>query len=105
MSDKNKILKFLIQVIGWGLVFGFPLFFTWKEGNPMTWVKFLGYVGVPIAFITVFYANYFIFIDRLLFRKRLLVFIIVNLFLFVLLSLCLHGWPYADQKQVGKGRK
>ncbi len=56
MSDKNKILKFLIQVIGWGLVFGFPLFFTWKEGNPMTWVKFLGYVGVPIAFITVFYA-------------------------------------------------
>jgi len=33
MSDKNKILKFLIQVIGWGLVFGFPLFFTWKEGN------------------------------------------------------------------------
>ena len=92
MSDKNKILKFLIQVIGWGLVFGFPLFFTWKEGNPMTWVKFLGYVGVPIAFITVFYANYFIFIDRLLFRKRLLVFIIVNLFLFVLLSLCLHGW-------------
>ena len=64
MSDKNKILKFLIQVIGWGLVFGFPLFFTWKEGNPMTWVKFLGYVGVPIAFITVFYANYFIFIDR-----------------------------------------
>lgn len=92
MSDKNKILKFLIQVIGWGLVFGFPLFFTWKEGNSMTWVKFLGYVGVPIAFITVFYANYFIFIDRLLFRKRLLVFIIVNLFLFVLLSLCLHGW-------------
>ena len=49
MSDKNKILKFLIQVIGWGLVFGFPLFFTWKEGNSMTWVKFLGYVGVPIA--------------------------------------------------------
>ena len=43
MSDKNKILKFLIQVIGSGLVFGFPLFFTWKEGNPMTWVKFLGY--------------------------------------------------------------
>ena len=50
MSDKNKILKFLIQVIGWGLVFGFPLFFTWKEGNPMTWVKFLGYVGVPIFY-------------------------------------------------------
>ena len=69
MSDKNKILKFLIQVIGWGLVFGFPLFFTWKEGNPMTWVKFLGYVGVPIAFITVFYAHYFIFIDS--FKKSI----------------------------------
>lgn len=24
MSDKNKILKFLIQVIGWGLVSVFP---------------------------------------------------------------------------------
>lgn len=92
MSDKNRALKFLIQLIGWGLVFGFPLFFTWKEGNPVSWIKFLGYIGVPITFMVVFYMNYFVFIDRILFRRQLLLFIIVNLLLFVILSLGLHAW-------------
>ncbi len=92
MADKNRILTFLIHLIGWGLVFGFPLFFTWKEGNPMTWVKFGGYVSVPVAFMIVFYANYFIFIDRMLFRKQLLLFVVTNLLLFIVLSFCLHWW-------------
>lgn len=32
MSDKNKILKFLIQVSGWGLVFGFSPFLYVERG-------------------------------------------------------------------------
>ena len=89
---KNKVLKYVIQVIGWGIVFGFPLFFTWKEVEPISWLRYLGYVFVPVAFMIVFYCNYFFLIDRLLFRRGLVQFLLVNLVLFVVLSLLLDWW-------------
>ena len=89
---KNKVLKYVIQVIGWGIVFGFPLFFTWKEVEPISWLRYLGYVFVPVAFMIVFYCNYFFLIDRLLFRRGLVQFFLVNLVLFVVLSLLLDWW-------------
>lgn len=92
MIEKNKLLHFLIHLIGWGMVFGFPLFFTWKDGNPMTWEKYMGYVFVPVTFVIVFYLNYFLLIDRLLFRKQLVQFIAANLLLFVVLSVGLDLW-------------
>lgn len=92
MREKNKILHFLIHLIGWGFVFGFPLFFTWKDGKPMTWERYMGYVFVPVVFLVVFYLNYFLLIDRLLFRKQLIRFIIANLLLFVILGICLDCW-------------
>jgi len=89
---KNKALKYIIQLIGWGIVFGFPLFFNWKEADPMTWTKYLGYVFVPVVFMIIFYMNYFFLIDRLLFRRGVIQFLAVNLALFVVLSLLLDGW-------------
>ena len=40
----------------------------------------------------IFYLNYFVFIDRLLFRKKLVQFLLANVGLFVLLSLGLDAW-------------
>ena len=90
--SKNKVLRFLIQAIVWGIVFGFPLFFTWKGGNLMTWQKYMGYVFVPVAFMIIFYIDYFLLIDRLLFRKKMIHFVWVNLLLFVVLSFGLDLW-------------
>lgn len=89
---KNQVLQYIIQVIVWGIVFGFPLFFTWKETESMTWVRYLGYVFVPVTFMIIFYSNYFLLIDRMLFRKRLIHFLLANVALFVILSLCLDWW-------------
>lgn len=89
---KNKALQYIIQIIGWGIVFGFPLFFTWKESEVMTWSRYLGYVFVPITFMVIFYLNYFLFIDRILFRRSLLQFLLVNLGLFVALNFGLDWW-------------
>lgn len=91
---KNKALPYIIQIIGWGIVFGFPLFFTWKESEAMTWTRYLGYVFVPVAFMIVFYANYFLFIDRILFRRSLWQFLLANLVLFVVLKLGLEWWHH-----------
>lgn len=87
MIRRNKILQFLMHAIGWGLVFCFPFFFNWKGGNSLTWERYLSYVFVVSCFMIVFYNNYFLLIDRLLFRKKLLLFIVANIALFVLLSI------------------
>ncbi|MDE6452034.1 MAG: histidine kinase, partial [Odoribacter sp.] len=89
---KSKVLQYIIQIIGWGIVFGFPLFFTWKEADPLTWVKYLGYVCVPVFSMIIFYFNYFVLIDRVLFARGLIQFLLVNLLLFVVLSLLLDVW-------------
>lgn len=89
---RHKALQIIIQVIGWGIVFGFPIFFAWKETDAMSWVRYLGYVFVPVVFMIVFYSNYFFLINRLLFKKGVLRFLFANLVLFVLLSLFMDWW-------------
>lgn len=92
MKDKYKILQILIHILVWGGVCCFPLFFTGRNSEAMTFERYLGYVGVPITFMVVFYLNYFVLIDRFLFRKKLVHFILINLVVFVIMNLCLHFW-------------
>ncbi len=87
-----RTLQYIIQLIGWGIVFTFPLFFVSKEAEAMNWTRYIGYAFVPVTFVVIFYANYFLFIDRLLFRKRLPHFLAANLLLFILLTLLLNWW-------------
>lgn len=70
MKDKYKVLQVLIHILVWGGVFCFPLFFTGRNSEAMPLERYLGYVGVPITFFVVFYLNYFVLIDRILFRKN-----------------------------------
>ena len=92
MGDNKKALQIPIHLIGWGITFCFPLFFASKEG--MNWNSYLGYFFIPIAFMLVFYSNYFLLIDKLLFRKKMLQFIILNIALILLVELCLDWWMH-----------
>ena len=92
MKDKYKILQVLIHLCVWGGVFCFPLFFTGRNSEPMTLVRYLGYVFVPVTFMIVFYLNYFVLIDHFLFRKKLVQFILINIMVFVVMNLCLQFW-------------
>ncbi len=92
MKDKYKVLQVLIHILVWGGVFCFPLFFTGRNSEAMTLERYLGYVGVPITFFVVFYLNYFVLIDRILFRKKLVQFVLINIVLFVVMTLSLHVW-------------
>lgn len=89
---QNQTLQYIIQLIGWVIVFTFPLFFVWKEAESMTWTRYIGYAFVPVTFVVIFYTNYFLLIDRLLFRKRLPHFLAANILLFVILALVLTWW-------------
>lgn len=89
---RNKALQYIIQLIVWGIVFGFPLFFASKDAESVTFTRYLGYVFVAVTFMVVFYINYFLFIDCLLFRKKMIHFLIANLALFVVLNVGLDWW-------------
>lgn len=91
IKDRSKLF-WLIHVTGWGIMFGFPLFFATREGNAITWRWFLGYAFVPVAFMIVFYTNYFWLIRRVLFRKKLWRYIFLNLLLISVICVCLDAW-------------
>lgn len=92
MKEKNRFLLILIHAVVWAVVFCFPFFFTGRNSEPMTLNKYLGYVFVPVAFMIVFYLNYFLLIDRFLFRKKLVHFVLINIVLFAVLIFFLHLW-------------
>lgn len=91
-SEKNKVLHVLIHLIGWGIMFGFPWFFAMKTSQIMTWSWYLGYVFVPMGFMVVFYVNYFFLIDRVLFCRNLVKFILLNFVLIAVVWLGLEAW-------------
>lgn len=90
MGENKKALQVLIHLIVWGITFCFPLFFSSKGG--ISWSWYLGYFFIPVAFMLVFYSNYFLLIEKLLFRKKMLQFIVLNIALILLVELCLDWW-------------
>lgn len=90
--SRTKVIQVIVHTIAWAMMFCSPLFFSQGEGNSISWARYLGFCASPLAFMLVFYPNYFVLIDRLLFRKRLGTFVLINLLLIILLAVGLHGW-------------
>lgn len=89
--NKNRGLMIAIHTIGWGLMFGFPLLFTQGRAT-IDWVGYARYCMVPLCFMIVFYVNYFGLIDRMLFRRKILPFVVVNVVLILVVMLVMHLW-------------
>ncbi len=89
----RKHLLAAIHVIGWGIFFAFPLFFTRNDHQFIVTLRwYLGYFLLPLSCMIVFYTNYFYFIDNILFPKKIFRFIVINLLVIILLGLLLHFW-------------
>ncbi|WP_320052923.1 sensor histidine kinase [uncultured Acetobacteroides sp.] len=90
MSSSQKRLQVAIQIIGWGIMFVIPLFFSPEGDRRISLVHYIEYVFVPISFMVVFYLNYYYFIDRYLYSKRLLRLIVVNAIIIAVVVYGLH---------------
>ena len=60
----------LIHIAAWAILFGLPFFFTGRESQTVTVLSYVRSMIVPLSFMLVFYANYFVLIDHFLFAKR-----------------------------------
>ena len=89
---KEKIFEIVIHTIAWGLLFCPPFLFAYGDNASVSLERYVGFVIMPLTFMTVFYVNYGILTPRLLFRKRLGRFILANLLLIAAVLLIQHIW-------------
>lgn len=87
-----RLFRVLPHIIGWGIVFGFPLFFINRHGEAVDWMAYMRHCAVPFSFLTVFYVNYFLLIPRYLFGERVKEYLLINLLLLAGISIGLHFW-------------
>ena len=71
----------LIHIAAWAILFGLPFFFTGRESQTVTVLSYVRSMIVPLSFMLVFYANYFVLIDHFLFAKRPWKFLLCNVVL------------------------
>lgn len=88
LSQRGNIF---IHVLIWSIVFVIPIVFAQREGL-FRWREILQFLPLSIAFMVVFYANYFYLVDKLLFKKKVTWFILLNIAIIVGLALLLHVW-------------
>lgn len=93
-TDHNRIrlAEIITHIIGWGIVFGFPIFFMNKGNGPSNMLDYFKHIVIPLSFCIIFYINYLFFIPQLIFKQKIKEFLIFNALLVLLLSLGVHLW-------------
>lgn len=80
--SKNKWLVVLFHLMVWGTLFGFPYLLTSGQGSNLN--KIMQHSWIPlISYMIIFYVNYSLLIERLLFRKKLFFYVVLNVLLSV----------------------
>lgn len=85
-GKRRKLTEIILHIVVWVLLFSFPLLFSTNELPKSSTLFFRAWM--PIFFSAIlFYLNYFLFIDKLVFNKRLIWFLVLNAVLF---AVCIY---------------
>lgn len=90
--SKNNILELVIHIIGWGIVFAFPLSFIQKLNNAIEWDQYFKHLVMPVTMFFVFYINYFVLVPRYLCKNKTEQFILINLSLILIITAGQRIW-------------
>lgn len=87
--DKNKKTTIFSHLLVWGVLISIPYVLSY-DGQEVDIRRIVAHFWLPIVFYAaIFYFNYFILIDRFLFTKKTIKFIVINcviIFMFALLK-------------------
>ncbi len=84
----------LMHILLWGVIFILPYFFMDSE-RIFYWQPFMRSLPEMLGFMLVFYLNYFLLIDKFLFKGKTKQFILYNLLLIIVTAFLMHygrGW-------------
>lgn len=90
--SKNNILELVIHIIGWGIVFAFPLSFIQKLNNAIEWEQYFKHLVMPFTMFFVFYINYFALVPRYLCKNKTGQFILINLSFILIITAGQRMW-------------
>lgn len=85
-----RTAEVLVHVIGWSIVFAFPLTMMSRNGIPPTWRELTRGTVTTLSFFIVFYANYFLLIPHLLFEGKSKSYLLWNIGLIALMTMGVH---------------
>lgn len=89
----RRLLEILIHLITWGIVFGFPLFFSaHREGGGVSAMNYVRHLCIPVAFAIVFYVNFLVLVPRLLLQNRRNRYILLNVALLIGVAVMIRVW-------------
>lgn len=88
-KNRNRYSVTLVHVLLWSMIFIVPYFFMDRE-TLFRWDRFARSIPDMLGFLLVFYINYFVLIDRFLFKGKTKEFILYNLFLIAGVALFMH---------------
>jgi two-component sensor histidine kinase len=80
---KNKNITILTQVLVWLVLFSMPYLLSYGQEQEIN--RVIAHFWIPLVFYAcIFYINYFIFVDRFLFVKKTIQFILINVIIIAL---------------------
>ena len=88
-SSYKRLIPFM-HIIGWCIILGVPFFFTGQEKVYLDFKSYIRAILVPLSMMFVFYVNFFVLIDRFLFKKHVLHFLLANAVLVVIAMGTVH---------------
>ena len=75
--QKNKNITFISHLLVWLVLFSIPYILSYGQSQDIN--RITAHFWVPLAFYAIiFYFNYFVLIDRFLFPKKMLLYILIN---------------------------
>ncbi len=86
-----KALEIAVHICLWAMVVCFPLFF-WGRDHQISTIDLLCFMTMPVSAAAVFYTNYCAWVKTFLLRKKLGIFIGLNLLFIALILFGDHLW-------------
>ena len=84
--DKNKKITVFLHILVWFVLFSMPYVLWYGQDQEMN--RLIAHFWIPLVlYAIIFYLNYFVLIERFLFIKKIVVFIIINVVLITFFSL------------------
>jgi sensor histidine kinase YesM len=91
-TQNKNILQPLIHITVWGLFFGLPFLIFSKFPDFNSLDKTLHLCVTILSLMTVFYLNYFVLTEKLLFQRKTAKFFLYNILIILIVGISVHLW-------------
>ncbi len=95
-TGSRNFIQFLIHFIAWGLIFLLPFIIFDKDPDFDIMDKMSHHAVWVSSLLIVFYSNYFLLIEKILFNRKIGKFILYNIVLIVSVAIAIHFWQQAS---------